>query len=250
MYRILIIEDEEDIRDNIKELFERDGNEVHCASNGNEGIIKAIQLDPDLILCDIMMPGLDGFQVKKKLSENKKTQVIPFIFLTAKVEIQNMRDGMNLGADDYIVKPVRTNELLKVVYSRLQRIEQLQIKYIEKKTSPRLTIDDKILVNTNKENILIPLNNILFFEVNGNYTKVTTINGKSVIQKKSLKSWEEILPEKIFIRVHNKTIINFNYIEKIEPYFNGSLIIRVKNYSESIQCSQRYSVGIKKMFNK
>ncbi|MEI7812798.1 MAG: response regulator [Ignavibacteria bacterium] len=254
MYRLLIIEDEEVIRDNIKELFEQDNNETYIAADGTEGIKMAARLIPDIIICDIMMPGINGFQVKMKLDENKCTQNIPFIYLTAKADIESMREGMNLGADDYIVKPVRNKELLDIVYNRLQRIKDIGAKSIKNSNgadnSSKLTLEDKIILNCGKEQLLVALNDILFIDVMENYTNVNMADGKKAVQKKTLKSWEEILPEKTFIRVHHTTIINFNYVEKIEQYPNGSLILKVRHHRDSIICSNRYSKKIKKLFNK
>ena len=249
MYRLLIIEDEEDIRDNLRELFEQSGDETYFSTNGLEGIKMAIDLKPDIILCDIMMSGLDGFQVRKKLSENSLTNIIPFIFLTAKVDIENFREGMNLGADDYIVKPVRNKDLLKIVYDRLHRIHEFRADVSARNNNTRLTLEDKILLKIGKEHMIVPLKDILFIEVMGNYTVVNLVDKKRAVQKKSLKSWEEILPEKTFIRAHHKTIINFNFVAKIDSLFNGSLIITLKNYPERIVSSKRYSQRIKKIFN-
>jgi DNA-binding LytR/AlgR family response regulator len=247
MHRLLIIEDEEDIRDIIQELFEQEGYETYVASGGAEGIKMALRLVPDIILCDIMMPGLDGFQVKQKLSETKSTQAIPFIYLTAKADYDSVRHGMNLGADDYISKPIRNNELVEIVSNRLKRIRDIRAT-IKENSSAKLKADDKILLNLGKERLLIPLNDIIFIDVLGNYTEVHTVDKKKTLQKKSLKAWEEILPEKIFIRVHHKTIINFNYIQKIEPFFNSAFVIWLKHHPESIICSKRYSQKIKKTF--
>ena len=170
MYKLLIIEDEEDIRDTIRELFEQSGDETHFAANGADGIQMAADLIPDLILCDIMMPGLDGFEVRKRLRENSITRIIPFIFLTAKTDLGSFREGMNLGADDFIVKPVRNKELLKIVYDRLQRIQDFRVTESEKNIASRLAFEDKILLNIGKEHLIVPLKDILFIEVMGNYT--------------------------------------------------------------------------------
>jgi DNA-binding LytR/AlgR family response regulator len=249
MYKILIIEDEEDIRDTILELFEQSGDETHFATNGADGVQIAADLLPDIILCDIMMSGLDGFEVRKKLRENSKTQIIPFIFLTARTDIESFREGMNLGADDFVVKPVRNKDLLRIVYDRLQRIHDFRAPDSGENTSSRLTIEDKILLNIGKDHLIVPVKDILFIEVLGNYTIVNMIDQQKAFQKKSLKSWEELLPEKDFIRVHHKTIINFNYATHIEPSFNGSVIIKLKNYPDSIICSKRCSQRIKKILN-
>ncbi len=125
MKKILVIEDNSDVRDNIVELLQLTGYEVIFAQDGIEGIEKAMAELPDLIICDIMMPRLDGFGTLRILSQKPQTNNIPFIFLTAKAEKSDFRTGMNLGADDYLVKPFDHNELLEVVETRLKKAERL-----------------------------------------------------------------------------------------------------------------------------
>lgn len=123
MKHILIIEDNQDIRENIAELLELTGYQTSEASNGKEGLQKAITELPDLIICDIMMPVLDGYGVLAGLNNHPKAQLIPFIFLTAKAEKEDFRKGMGLGADDYITKPFEENELLDAISLRLNRVD-------------------------------------------------------------------------------------------------------------------------------
>src|SRR5690554_4402087 len=122
MKRILIIEDDTVLRENIAELLSLAHYEVYNASDGKKGVNTAKQLLPDVIICDIMMPELDGYGVLETLSQDAATMQIPFIFLSAKTERQDIRKGMDLGADDYIVKPFEESELLGAIKSRLARI--------------------------------------------------------------------------------------------------------------------------------
>ena len=125
--RIQIIEDNDDIRESIVEILELANYEVIAADNGKRGIELANQHLPDLILCDIMMPELDGYGVLYLLGKNPQTASIPFIFLTAKAERIDMRRGMEMGADDYLTKPFDDMELLNAVESRLnKKIKQEQ----------------------------------------------------------------------------------------------------------------------------
>lgn len=126
---ILIIEDHQDIRENIIEILELYGYQPVGAVNGKEGLEKAKLIKPDLIICDIMMPELDGYSVLKLLGQHPETATIPFIFLTAKAERTDMRRGMNLGADDYLTKPFEESELLEAIESRLRKQELLQKHY-------------------------------------------------------------------------------------------------------------------------
>jgi len=127
MKNILLIEDNEDIRENMAEILEMSNYKVYTASDGKEGVALAVQNKPDLIVCDIMMPVLDGYGVIHMLQKNPDTQNIPFIFLTAKAERAEIRKGMDLGADDYITKPFSGTELLNAVETRLRKVELMKI---------------------------------------------------------------------------------------------------------------------------
>jgi DNA-binding NarL/FixJ family response regulator len=121
MKKILVIEDEPEMRRNIRTILELEQFNVVAASNGRDGLALARAELPDLVLCDVMMPELDGYQVLQGLREEKNTANLPFIFLTAKGEKADFRAGMNHGADDYLAKPVSADELLTAVNVRLER---------------------------------------------------------------------------------------------------------------------------------
>lgn len=129
MKKILLIEDNNEIRENTSEILELDGYEVLTAENGKVGVEIAIKELPDLIICDIMMPVLDGYGVLHLLSKQEKTATIPFIFLTAKAERTDLRKGMDMGADDYITKPFDDVELLSAIESRLRKKEVSKKQY-------------------------------------------------------------------------------------------------------------------------
>ena len=121
MKRILVIEDEPEMRRNITTLLRFKEYEPIAAENGRVGVELARREKPDLILCDVMMPELDGFGVLRALQADDALASIPFIFLTAKGEKDDLRSGMNLGADDYLTKPVANNELVQAIEARLNR---------------------------------------------------------------------------------------------------------------------------------
>lgn len=129
MKTILLIEDNTEVRENTSEILELAGYKVLQAENGKIGSDIAIHQKPDLIICDIMMPVLDGYGVIHILSNNPDTAGIPFIFLTAKGERSDFRKGMELGADDYITKPFDDVELMKAVESRLKKAEVLKSEF-------------------------------------------------------------------------------------------------------------------------
>lgn len=126
MKRILIIEDDLIMRENTAEILELAQYEVKTAPNGKAGTILAREMKPDLIICDIMMPELDGYGVLHVLSKDPKTASIPFIFLSAKAEKSEVRRGMELGADDYLTKPFEETELLNAIETRLRKSEILK----------------------------------------------------------------------------------------------------------------------------
>ena len=126
MKRILLIEDDKALRENTEELLELCGYSVTTASNGRIGIEAAIENLPDIIICDIMMPEVDGYGVLENLSNNEKTKQIPFIFLSAKTEHKEIRKGMDLGADDYLTKPFEEEDLTSAIESRLAKAELIK----------------------------------------------------------------------------------------------------------------------------
>ena len=168
MKRILLIEDDNVLRENTAELLELSNYQVSTAYNGKVGIESALNSIPDIIICDIMMPELDGYNVLENLTSNKKTKHIPFIFLSAKTERKDVRKGMNLGADDYITKPFEEEELISAIESRLAKVAILKDEQKNGNNS----------LNTEKENIKT-LNDLkIFFDDNGtifNYPKDSII---------------------------------------------------------------------------
>ncbi|MEO6541129.1 MAG: response regulator [Ferruginibacter sp.] len=122
MKHLLLIEDNNQIRENTAEILELAGYKVRTAENGKTGVEMAMKEKPDLIICDIMMPVLDGYGVLHLLHKNPELTAIPFIFLTAKAERSDLRRGMEMGADDYITKPFSDIELLNAVESRLKKM--------------------------------------------------------------------------------------------------------------------------------
>ncbi|OQP63821.1 transcriptional regulator [Niastella vici] len=123
MKKILVIEDNEQVRDNIAEILMLANYQVHRAENGKDGIVAAIRELPDLILCDITMPFLDGYGVLHLLKKNAALCNTPFIFMTAKADRKEVRKGMDLGADDYLTKPFEETELLNAIETRLKKAE-------------------------------------------------------------------------------------------------------------------------------
>jgi CheY-like chemotaxis protein/CRP-like cAMP-binding protein len=123
MTKILLVEDNKEIRENTGEILELANYTIITAANGKEGYEIALKENPDLIICDIMMPVLDGYGLLHLINKNESLKTIPFIFLTAKTERVDFRKGMEMGADDYITKPFTDIELLNAIESRLQKLK-------------------------------------------------------------------------------------------------------------------------------
>jgi CRP/FNR family cyclic AMP-dependent transcriptional regulator len=142
MKKILVVEDNPDVRENLAEILVLSGYLAITAENGKIGVEKAQKELPDLILCDIMMPELDGYGVLHILSRGQQTADIPFIFLTAKAEKEDFRRGMSLGADDYIVKPFDDVALLQTIEARLHKSERLRVASAQGTTNIEGFIDE------------------------------------------------------------------------------------------------------------
>jgi CheY-like chemotaxis protein/anti-sigma regulatory factor (Ser/Thr protein kinase) len=127
MKNILVIEDEEFVRETISDMLEIEGYVPILAKNGEAGLECLTQIKPDLILCDINMPVMDGYEVLERLKSQESLSTIPFIFLTAKASNDDMRRGMELGADDYIFKPFKARDLLNAINTRLEVYDRSKV---------------------------------------------------------------------------------------------------------------------------
>lgn len=183
MKKILVIEDNEEVRENISEILELSNYKLYAAENGKTGVEIALREKPDLIVCDVMMPILDGYGVLHLLSKNEETSGIPFIFLTAKSEKSDFRKAMELGADDYLVKPFDGTELLKAVKVRLEKAVLLKkvysntsndvdefIKTVKQAGGIQLTSEEREVASYKKRHILYAENSrpkSVYFVVSG-----------------------------------------------------------------------------------
>ncbi|PWJ40987.1 hybrid sensor histidine kinase/response regulator [Sediminitomix flava] len=157
MKKILIVEDEESVRENISEILEVHNYETETAENGRVGIEKVFQFNPDLIICDIMMPEVDGYEVIETLREKNDYGMPPFIFLSALSDKSDLRKGMDLGADDYLSKPFRMDDLLSAIESKIKKHDRLQ-----KDIEQQLTNNSLLLPpDTASHEFNTPLNGIM-----------------------------------------------------------------------------------------
>ena len=158
MKRILIIEDAKDLRDDVVEMLNLEGYDAIGAENGRLGVDAARRFHPDLIVCDIMMPEMDGYGVLEEIRSSPNTAIIPFIFLTAKTDRVNQRHGMVLGADDYLTKPFLVSELLESIRTQLQKREELN-------ASANMRLEDlrESIITALPHELRTPLNTIIGF---------------------------------------------------------------------------------------
>jgi len=190
MKTILLIEDDRALRENTEELLELSGYRVITAPNGKIGIEVAKEILPDVIICDIMMPVIDGYGVLENLSADEKTRQIPFIFLSAKTEHKEIRKGMNLGADDYMTKPFEEEDLISAIESRLAKAELLS------RMSGKTTDDHG--VSGNEMRTLHELKN--FFDDNG---ELANFNQGEIIYEESSRSNKIYLILKGVVKCHS-----------------------------------------------
>ncbi|MEH2025163.1 EAL domain-containing response regulator [Nostoc sp.] len=186
MPTILIIEDEEAVRENILDLLEAEDFETLAAANGRIGVDLAISEVPDLILCDVMMPEIDGYGVLTALRQDPSTAIIPFIFLTAKSAKSDFRQGMDMGADDYITKPFTRAELLSAIINRLQKHATLK-RYLSPQTvinnlSPKMQLLEISLHRAIKQH------NFQEFEIY--YQPIVDIASGKIVAAESLLRWK------------------------------------------------------------
>lgn len=247
--KILVIEDEKTVRDNIATLLIEEGYMVLTAKDGEEGIMVARMEKPNLIICDIMMPGIDGYGVLKELSTDPATNTIPFIYLTAKFEKEDFRKGMQLGADDYIFKPFKADDLLKSIEARFSRIQMLKGDFEDTNKLPhsgKYALDDRIFINVSGKPILIKIKDIIFITAENQYSSVNLLDERTYLLRKSIAGWQGILPEKNFLRIHRSTIINLDYIVKMEKSYNSSFLIYLKEFNKPFIISKRYSARLRR----
>ncbi len=226
MEKILIIEDEQNIRDTLQEILEFSGYEVLTAANGKIGYNVIIDNQPDLVLCDVNMPELDGFELLGAITQRLKDKIVPpFLFLTAKVEREDMRIGMGLGADDYIFKPFDTFDILNIVRLRLDKRQQLLKINPPTKTETVFENFDKLALPTEDGLELISFDKIIKCQADRSYCNFHLVANRKILISKPMKDFENLLINKGFLKVHKSTIVNVKYIEKFIRGKSGLLLM-------------------------
>ena len=239
MTKVIIIDDERLARSELKRLLQEfpDVEVIGEAANAEEGLQKIESLNPDLIFLDIQMPGKSGFDM---LTELEKAPHV--IFVTAYDEYA--LKAFEVNALDYLMKPVEPSRLADSLLKVRQKEEEELLTYTNR---GMLSENDQVFVKDGERCWFVKLSDVRLFESDGNYAKVFFGTNKPLILK-SLNALEERLDEKVFFRANRKHIINLRMIEKIEPYFNGGLLIDLYG-GEKIEVSRRQAVKFKEMMS-
>jgi len=272
MKTILIVEDEKEIRQSIAEILNFYGYKTIETSNGKEALDIASNKKEtiDLVICDILMPEMDGYAFLKEFRKIPHCKALPFIFLTAMSSRANLRKGMEYGADDYIPKPFTEEELINAINIRFEKIKAIA-EFLEAKSESEFQEQKNNIVSSKEENQQDKKSKILEYEsriilsVDGkpkfvklpelilisaarDYTELKVKNERKFLVKKTMKDWEEILPENYFIRIHRSYIINVEYIDRIEKWFNQAYKVYLKEIQEPFVISRRYGKKLKEKF--
>jgi two-component system LytT family response regulator len=247
--QLLIIDDDEQFGLFVAQFLRQQGFEVVCARSGQEGIRAAADRLPDLVICDLEMPGMNGQAVLANLRLDARLADVSLIFLTGQSAPEQIRAGMNLGADDYLTKPVDADELLRAVKARLARAQiarRLPKQRMADNASDdtRLGLDDTILVKNTSEKKLIRVREVKRIIAYGEYSWVYWEKGRGALLRKPLKQWEAELPEHQFIRIHRQAIINLAFLERVEKPFSGGQKVHLRDTAEPIAVSQRLAPSL------
>lgn len=242
MQKALIIDDERLARNELKKLLLEfpEIEVVGEAANAAEGLEKIENLSPDLIFLDIQMPGKTGFDMLTELDS------APHVIFTTAYDEYALK-AFEVNALDYLMKPVEPKRLADAIH-KLQLAEEKELAATMAGINRGILSDkDQIFVKDGERCWFVKLSEVRLFESVGNYAKVFFGVYKPLILK-SLNALEERLDEKTFFRANRKHIVNLRMIEKIEPYFNGGLLLELQG-GEKIEVSRRQAVKFKEMMS-
>jgi two-component system LytT family response regulator len=212
---------------------------IEEAANAKEGIEKIETLNPDLIFLDIQMPGMTGFDMLQELDR------IPYVIFTTAYDEYALK-AFEVNALDYLMKPIEPKRLADALQKLIQA-EEKELAAQQAFNRELLTESDQVFVKDGERCWFVKLSEVRLFESVGNYAKVYFAGNKPLILK-SLNALEERLDEKTFFRANRKQIVNLRMIEKIEPYFNGGLLLDLQG-GEKVEVSRRQAVKFKEMMS-
>jgi len=238
--RILVIDDDEGFREFLRKLLDKAGFEVLLAANGQEGIDLARKWVPDLILCDLEMPILDGYEVLAELRREPDLAPLPVVFLTGQTEPAQVRRGMNLGADDYLTKPVATTDLLAAIRTRLARAREHSRLAAAQAEPEETQLESSFMVKTGAQARLVKFKEISQIIAYGEYSRVFWKDQPGgALLRKALRQWESDLPSSRFVRVHRGAIVNLDFLERMEKLPSGGMQLRLRGTTDPVPVSLR-----------
>lgn len=233
--KTLIIDDERHARDGLRHLLSRYSDiEVVGEAGDVEAALEEIdRLKPDVLFLDIQMPRKTGFDLIKEIKP-----AIKVVFVTAFDEYAIR--AFEVNALDYLMKPVKPERLDKTIKRLLSK------KKYPTKVDRKLSYKDILFVKYNSNMMFLNINQIMYINSAADYTDVYLASGRNGLVTKTMKEWELRLPEEHFIRIHRSTIVNVNYIQKVESWFNGKMRVYIKNKAEPLVISRRNASQIRK----
>jgi len=236
-YNALVVDDERLARKELKNMLSEFDciKSIHEAEDVPSAINMIEKVDPNLIFLDIQMPGDSGFDLLNKIDYKGKV-----IFATAFDEYA-LR-AFEVNALDYLLKPVTHDRLKKAI----ERLETDLPK--ESSLEFNLKFDDRLFLTIGTKLIFIKVSSIIAIESDGDYTRIITTDNKNGLVSKSMKEWESRLPRNYFCRIHRTTIINLEFVEKVEKWFNYSYKVNLKGIEEPYIISRRYAKQLKEKF--
>ncbi len=240
--KVIIIDDERLARNELKKLLSEfpEIEVIDEAANADEGIKKIKTLEPDVIFLDIQMPGKTGFDMLKELEHTPQ-----IIFTTAYDEFAIR--AFEVNALDYLLKPVEPRRLADVIHKLFENHHEETVLPEGNYNKSILGENDQVFVKDGERCWFVKLSEIRLFESVGNYAKVYFGPNKPLILK-SLNALEERLDEKVFFRANRKHIVNLRSIDKVEPYFNGGLLLELHG-GDKVEVSRRQAVKFKEMMS-
>ncbi len=241
--KALIIDDERLARNELRKLLQEfpEIEIIGEAMNAEEALRMIDELNPEVIFLDIQMPGKTGFELLQELDK------VPMVIFTTAHDEYALK-AFEYNALDYLMKPIDPQRLGDAI-QKLFLTEDRELITSEENFNARITLgeDDQVFVKDGEKCWFVKLSEIRLFESVGNYARVFFGNNKPLILK-SLNSLEERLDQRIFFRANRKHIVNLRMIEKVEPFFNGGLLLEIKG-GEKIEVSRRQAVKFKEMMS-
>jgi two-component system LytT family response regulator len=235
-YKTIIVDDERLARKEMRRLLaEFDEIAVVGEAENLSGAIDLIEKEkPQIVFLDIQLSNENGFDLLEKTEQNFK-----LIFVTA-FDAYAIR-AFEVNALDYLLKPVNPERLAKAI----ERLGEESDSKIELRP---LAFDDRIFLELGERSIFLKVCDISHINAAGDYSEIFTIDKRKFLIEKPLREWEQRLPEKNFLRIHRRTIVNLEEIEQIETWFNRTFQVQIKNYQKPLAVSRRYAVKLKSKF--